>query len=423
MAITRVQGNARGVANSGNSVSITMSSAPTQGNVLVLTFGLSEGSNYPTNKVSNITQSGVSWSLVVAKTISGQMDGEIWLGTVGANASPNITVNLDSAIEVGAVADVCEYSGVAIVDKTASANGSDHNPKTGTTETTTQAEELWIGCISTYGTQTNPENGFTLLDGAQYGNYMSLGFLEKIVSATGQAQSGVITNDIWTDWSGCIATFNASSPSPPTFDYIQLYTEGSGKKLRYRARAFGSETAYEQVMGTAQEQTYIVCNSTAQAHAQNKHFISLFNGSGSGKKLVIKDIRWKNAQLAAITNPTAIQIDIKRITAQGSGGTSLTPQKLDSANTNVPAQITALEAPTTAPTEDVALIPLYANQEEVQVASEWAHTLLPLFGRGTRKSQCQQIVLREGEGITIKEISAEGSPAGASSFQIIFTLE
>jgi len=210
---------------------------------------------------------------------------------------------------------------------------------------------------------------------------------------------------------------------PEVESYIQLAPDSTGKKQRHRQRTVGADTVYEQALRVAQRETYVVANSAAQTHVQNLHFISLFNASGSGKKVVVKDVKWNNGQLPAITGPTAIEIDVKLITAQGSGGTTLTPQKFDSANASVPAQITALQAPSTPPTESNVAFPLYINQEEVPVDSEWAFNMFSIFGKGVRKSYCQQIVLNEGEGITVKEISAPGSPAGASSFRIIFNLE
>jgi len=239
MAITRVQGNARGTGTTG-SITMAMASTPISGNVLIAVIGLTEDGG-ATDCVYSITQTGVTWSLVIAKTIQSCMDGEIWLGVVSSGASKTVVINFSGTAHAGSVADVCEYSGIATnpTDKTASASGSDHNPKTGTTDTTTQAEELWVGCISTYGTQTTPENGFTLLDGAQYGGYMSLGFLEKIVSSVGQAQSGVTTSDTFTDWSDCIATFKAAAAGGPTVkkgsSLVNTMTEMLNSKMLFSA--------------------------------------------------------------------------------------------------------------------------------------------------------------------------------------------
>jgi len=213
LAITRVQGNARGRTASGTSFTITLASAPTSGNVLVLTIGTRSGSAYST--VSSVTQTGVTWSNVISKTYGVYFNSEIWFGVVGSGASTSIAVSLSSAT-TGAIGDVCEYSGVATTDytdRTASASGWGEASSTGTTATTIQADELWIGSVvaSSYD-QSNPTNGFTLLDGEPYGNACEA-YLEKIVSSTGAANSGT-TIDGESGWAGCIATFFASAAPP-----------------------------------------------------------------------------------------------------------------------------------------------------------------------------------------------------------------
>ena len=214
MAITRVQGNARGRTSSGTSFTITLASAPTSGNVLVLTIGTRSKSDSVYSKVSSVTQTGVTWSNVISKTYGVYFNSEIWFGVVGSGASTSIDVSLSSAT-TGAIGDVCEYSGVATTDytdRTASASGWGEASSTGTTATTTQADELWIGSVVDFYDQSAPTNGFTLLDGEPYGNACEA-YLEKIVSSTGAANSGT-TIDSDSGWAGCIATFFASAAPP-----------------------------------------------------------------------------------------------------------------------------------------------------------------------------------------------------------------
>ena len=120
---------------------------------------------------------------------------------------------------------VAEYSGVlstSPLDKTASAanSGSNTAASTGTTATTTQANELWIGAIglrdSTY-TLGTPTNSFTAVTsakstGSTTGSNAKVYFLEKSVSATGTAWSGG-TVSTSSRWSGAIATFKATGSS------------------------------------------------------------------------------------------------------------------------------------------------------------------------------------------------------------------
>lgn len=433
--ITLVQGPARGTGDiiSGN-YTVTLDSTPASGNLLILcSYAGAQGTN---PHVTGVSQTNVIWTQVATVSDNSFGDSEIWKGVVSASAGTVLTISVTGGTgDYGwEIADCCEWSGLSgVVDKTNYNNGGEGTSSdSGTTATTTQNDELVVAGIgatasaqSHTNAQSSPTNGFTLLDGtstvvAIY-SYASVGYLYKIVSATATYNTGTtIAYDSY--WVGCIATFKAYIP-PITFEsYIQLYSEGAGKKYRHRERTVGANTVLEKALRMSQVETYFVVNTAAQTHVQNLHFISLFNASGSGKKVVVKDVKWLNGQLAAITNPTAIEIDVKLTTAQGSGGTTLTPQKFDSGNPAVPAQVTALQAPSTPPTEGNVAFPLYVNQEEVPVDSEWSFNILSIFGRGVRKSHCQRIVLNEGEGITIKQISAPGSPAGASSFQIIFNL-
>ena len=218
MAIVRVQGNARGVNQVSNIISVTMSSTPINGNVLVAVIGTYSTADYRT--VSSITQANVVWTQQVVK--SSEADTyyqriEIWFGVAAASASVDVSVNLNNYANRWAIADICEYSGVltaSFLDKTASNSGVSLNTDTGTTGATTQADELWIGgtlAVGSTSTQATPTNGFTLLDGAAT-SQDSLAFLEKIVSGTGTANSGTtisgVTNRAWT---GVIATFKAAA--------------------------------------------------------------------------------------------------------------------------------------------------------------------------------------------------------------------
>jgi hypothetical protein len=195
-----------------------MSSTPSNGDTIIVVVG----TGYSGYTVSSISQTGVTWSgggngKQVAKSDT-QMTAEVWLGTVGSGASKTITINL-SGTALWGIADACEYSGLvsasSVLDKTTTNYGNSASPSTGTTGTTSVANELWIG-VTHYGqaytvntTQSSPTNGYTLLDGASqvFGSYAaSLSYLEKIVSSTGTAGSGTSCGQ-GGQWDGAIATF------------------------------------------------------------------------------------------------------------------------------------------------------------------------------------------------------------------------
>ena len=189
-------------------ITVTLGAQPALGNVLVAVIGSRDVA------VSTVTQNNVAWSKQKENVYS-DCHVEIWLGVVGANASPIISVTLPGTVFTdGTVIDVCEFSGVAAngLDQTASNGATSGTLDTGTTPPTTQADELWIGGITLSGGYDMPgaTNGFTLIDGVAF-TWVRVGYFWKIVNTIGSANTGTAN---WSnDWSGCIATFKASVPT------------------------------------------------------------------------------------------------------------------------------------------------------------------------------------------------------------------
>ena len=113
-----------------------------------------------------------------------------------------------------------EYSGVltaGALDQVANSSGNNTAGTTGTTPTTTQANELWVGGIGLVNanyTLTTTNNGFTSpANAATTSGSTSVNAkvyaLEKIVTTTGAASSGG-TVSASSQWSGAIATFKAN---------------------------------------------------------------------------------------------------------------------------------------------------------------------------------------------------------------------
>jgi hypothetical protein len=122
--IARVTGPFRG-ATTGDSITVTVT-APINGNVCIAVIGLSDGGAQRT--VSSITQTNVTWTKIIDKqyVYARYNDCEIWIGIVSASAGTSAVVALSGNATDGAVANICEYSGVATssyTDQTASASG------------------------------------------------------------------------------------------------------------------------------------------------------------------------------------------------------------------------------------------------------------------------------------------------------------
>lgn len=217
LRITRVQGNKKAQATTTSSLSATLDSTPTNGNILIAVVGTSAaGSNY---SHSSISQTGVTWTKAT-ESFQASFNGyyysygrvSIWYGVVSSGASTSVTASFSGSC-IAATMDICEYNELAtsgLLDKTATSSGSSSTTSTGTTATTSQDIELWIGGIVTgiqfSGSHSNATNSFTLLDGSA--SYASVAYLERIVLATGTAYSGTTG---YYAYAGCIATFKAAS--------------------------------------------------------------------------------------------------------------------------------------------------------------------------------------------------------------------
>jgi hypothetical protein len=213
LGFERVQ-YARGTAHASpvSSVGITFPSNPTLGDTLIVDCGCSNGS------VTSVTGGGVTtWTRAIG-------NGEfcsIWFGVVDTTPSTSITVNISSSGWTNAVAHACEYPAELSLDKTSSNSFSfvtvGNTRQTGTTDTTAQAEELWIGCMEAYGstvTLDTPQNSFTLLDGVNFSSGLAVAYLERAVSSAAAAYSGVTVQTANANAGGCIATFVSTEEEP-----------------------------------------------------------------------------------------------------------------------------------------------------------------------------------------------------------------
>jgi hypothetical protein len=208
-----------GATGTTNSITITLGSTPVNGNTLILVSGTSAGSHAV---ISSIVQTGATWVKAVNKSVT--LDCEIWYASNVSSAGTSIVVHYSATGLFGSAA-AAEYSGLAtssVLDQTATNNGSSASPSTGTTATTTEASELWVGALASTAasavTFSSPTNGFTIE--AQHthgsGGYVSIGLLDKIVSTTGTASTGATASASGT-YSAAIATFKTPSTSTVTF--------------------------------------------------------------------------------------------------------------------------------------------------------------------------------------------------------------
>jgi hypothetical protein len=186
----------------------------------------------------------------------------------------------------------------------------------------------------------------------------------------------------------------------------QIPPDSTGDKLQMMSRQEGADTVLLQGvhLDNAQNPHYLAfADSTAVgAFAQNKQHINLYNAADSGKLVTIHDIRYVNLQLTAATG-VGVRFNIIRITTH-SGGTSVTPEKMDTNNPNLPAGITVRAASTV--TEGAILWAVAMNNDEIPLTGNHQNfrgsSILPSIA----DPRAGKLTLREGEGITVKQITS-----------------
>ena len=159
--------------------------------------------------------------------------------------------------------------------------------------------------------------------------------------------------------------------------------------------------------------------SGSAAFAQNKHFLSGLNASGSGKVVKLRRLVLVNQQLAAVTG-VAVAFEIKKITAH-SGGTALTPVAADSADAALPAQVT-FRTGATSVTEGAYYYVYCTNNDEVGAAGGFTLSALQVVANlAFDDRNMQSLTFREGEGFTMKMVTA--TTVGSYGAFAVFTIE
>jgi hypothetical protein len=259
MAITKVNGpytnNTQSTPNAG-----TLGWTPTEGNLLVAVVSIkSSGSPNPV-----ITETNVTWTKQKDYQNSQSPNAYvgIYVGVVGASPSTSVSVSYggDGTLYQFLVA-IVEYSGLktsGFLDVSASNKNTSANRTcdSGTTGTTTVADELWVAGFCYFsGTGGNwspnpptPANSFAV-EVATYPNYYTtiLGFFDKIVNATGTANTGA-TFSVNSWWVGCVICLEASSGASYSHTFTdKVGCKGSKARLAERFRSFTGKVGGKDV--------------------------------------------------------------------------------------------------------------------------------------------------------------------------------
>lgn len=228
MAIAQVQRKSAASTSDSTSHSITFDSAPTQGNLLVVVYSSDGGGAAGPNG---------GWTPVTGTdgVLSADFTAVIcWYKIAGASESSTISFTFASASNLAVTA--YEYSGIAAsspVDKVAgnSPGSSTGTCATGTTATTTQADELLIAGVGqttagggTLRTIASWNNSFTAeLHIASTGSPVntSISVASRIVSATGTYSS--------------TATFSGGNSNHPSAGIVTFKAAAAPSGIRGRS--------------------------------------------------------------------------------------------------------------------------------------------------------------------------------------------
>jgi hypothetical protein len=140
------------------------------------------------------------------------------------------------------------------------------------------------------------------------------------------------------------------------------------------------------------------------AGAANRKHLEIFNATGSGVKIIVRKIFIQSNMATAVH--VAQQWDLDRSSAVGTGGTTITANKADSTNTNVPANVTARAGPTGGATKSGGtLFSIGLNAEETLPAA----AMLGMINWVPEGPNIQEITLREGEGLYAMQVTSSAT--------------
>lgn len=139
---------------------------------------------------------------------------------------------------------------------------------------------------------------------------------------------------------------------------------------------------------------------------------SLFNKTGSGKKIRIKELLISPISSVGVT--TLGLLELRTISAL-TGGTAITPTKIDSNNANLPSQVSIVSRPATITATNQALQRVLVAPAQNIIRAGGMLVTNPSMANGLPASrhrwrdavtsQVQKVTLREGQGLAFNPVS------------------
>lgn len=293
--------NSATCGNNGDTTLECSITAPANGNALVAVIGMRGAAS-----VSSVSQTGASWSQAV-RSVNGDIAMEIWYAVDVSSAGTAVTFNLDANEKSSAV--IAEYSDVTDVDAldvTATNTGSGTTVSSGTTATTSQADQVWVGGFANVSNDTysSPTNSFAIVGqdgsgGGPAGQRSQAAMLDRIVSDVGTASTGATLSGS-NDWAGGVIALNGNpvptqiSITTPSRTLTAGVCNGNANVITIEVQdAGGSPIAPANgttVRMSSNSPDYTVfSDSTCSTEVSDGDFV--FNGSQSSRNVYIIDRR------------------------------------------------------------------------------------------------------------------------------------
>lgn len=221
-------------------------SATQTGNLLLLVVALWDADGTPPTPTN---PSGWGSPIVNTSRDGGRL--VVWKIENAASRSGSQSITLNDT--VNAVGYVIEFTGTGVQDVAAvAAQGDSTLASTGTSDTTTQDEELWVGFVLNFddsvaavGTQENPTNDFSQIIHSSAPPTPStpkvrLGAYTKNVTAIGTANTEVTLGHGLDDedWIGAMLTFKAKAAGVGDVDadHVRIYAQDHAGQSRLYAK-------------------------------------------------------------------------------------------------------------------------------------------------------------------------------------------
>jgi hypothetical protein len=182
--------------------------------------------------------------------------------------------------------------------------------------------------------------------------------------------------------------------------------------------------------------TWLLYQTPRVLTAAATDLFDLFNASGSGKLLRLRSLFAIRQRTAALATVPDWQFDAIRTSAVGTGGTAvvagaataapsagvLSLQDADTSNAALPAQITARSLPTGGATAEAFLFSTFLSGIHSATARDPAFELMSGVNLVPELPYANPFILREGQGLKMRQITATASTGVAFGWLCAFTV-